>query len=220
MMVTTLIHVSLWKSRQVTTRDALPRIKFKCNMSLQMHTAMLTSTSESKPCCMEVPLSGIGTTELWLQACMHLSRNLQTQDSLMSIGWSESEQDCCCVLLQLLCMASMFNVETSMIVPLTCYGLQGCQETPSSCCNLPQVSIDACSNGCQPNTAVTTNHKCRCGDALEWLCKLYNASWAMQQARGSQGGQRVVHLGIRHKVETLQTSCNHCHALVCIHALL
>ncbi len=78
MMVTILIHVSLYKSidltRQVITWDALPHIKCKCNRNLQMHTAMLTSTSEAKPCRMEVPLSGI-SPKFWhnstLPACLH-----------------------------------------------------------------------------------------------------------------------------------------------------
>ena len=68
MMVTILIHVSLYKSinltRQVITWDALRDIKFKCNRNLQMRTAMLTSTSEAKPCRTEVPLSGI-SSKFW-----------------------------------------------------------------------------------------------------------------------------------------------------------
>ena len=88
-----------------------------------------------------VSADNIGTTVLWLQACMHLPGHLQTQDNCVSIGWSESGQDCCCIWLQLLCRASMLSVNTSMLVLLTCYGLQGCQEIPSSCCNLLQVSI-------------------------------------------------------------------------------
>ncbi len=49
---------------------------------------------------------------------------------------------------------------------------------------------------------------------------IMNASCAVEQASGSQEGQRVVHLGIIHKVETLQRSFSHCHALVFILALL
>jgi len=77
--------------------------------------------------------------------------------------------------------------------------------------------------------AMVANKHCSHNKSLEWLwwCTgmivsniMNNASCAMEQASGSQEGQRVVHLGIIHKVETLQRSFSHCHALVFILALL
>ena len=77
--------------------------------------------------------------------------------------------------------------------------------------------------------AMVANKHCSHNKSSMWLwwCtrmivnnNMHNASCAKEQARGSQGGKRVVHLGIRLNVETLQWRFNHCHALVCIHAHL
>jgi len=61
--------------------------------------------------------------------------------------------------------------------------------------------------------AMVANKYCSHNKSSVWLwwCTrmivnniMHNASFAKEQARDFQGGQRVVHLGIRHKVETLR----------------
>ncbi len=45
MTVTTLIHVSLCKSRQITAQDALPHIKLKCRPASQTLNGLVVRVS-------------------------------------------------------------------------------------------------------------------------------------------------------------------------------